>query len=182
MAEILFITPQEMTETSIMGGNVDIDKYVFCIANTQVTYIEPLLGSLLYDKIIDDLENDTLSGLYLTLFNEFVKPITKHKSIGEYIEISSYMLTNGGLYKHSPENAEIVDKDEAQYLSNKYDGMAQMYIQRFQKWICKNHLVEYQQYQDEVNASKDVKATGGWYFGRTEPLKWYLDEKKETNE
>ena len=27
MAELLFITPEEMTKTTIIGGNVDIDKY-----------------------------------------------------------------------------------------------------------------------------------------------------------
>ena len=117
MAELLFIQPQEMTKTTVLGGNVDIDKYQFCITNAQISVIEPLLGTLLYDKIISDIEGSTLAGLYLTLFNEFVKPITKNEALAEYIEISSYALNNGGLFKHSPQDAEIVDKDEAQYLS-----------------------------------------------------------------
>ena len=45
MAELLFITPQEITQTSIIGGNVDTDKYQMCILETQVRVIEPLLGS-----------------------------------------------------------------------------------------------------------------------------------------
>src|SRR6478735_11670448 len=114
MAELLFITPEEIAATTIMGGNVDIDKYLFCIANVQLTVIEPLLGTELYNKIVDDIENDTLSGLYLKLFDDFVKPITKNESVGQYIEIASYILDNGGLYKHTADNAEIVDKQEAQ--------------------------------------------------------------------
>ena len=162
MAEFLFITPQEITNTTVLGGNVDLDKYLFCIANTQVTTIEPLLGSELYDKIKTDAENDTLAGLYLELYTEFVKPITKNESLAQYLEIASYMVTNGGVFKHSGENLEVVDKQECQYLAQKYSAFAQMFVQRFNKWICKNHLAEYKTYQNEVNANKDVKLTGGW--------------------
>jgi len=160
--EILFISPQELSNTTILSGNVDIDKYTFCIANVQVTTIEPLLGSELYDKIISDIEADTLTGLYLELFEKYIKPITKHYSVGQYIEIASYILDNGGLYKHTGENIEVVDKQEAQFLSNKYNAMAQMYVQRFEKWICKNTIPEYKTIQDDVNAMKDVKLTAGW--------------------
>jgi hypothetical protein len=36
MAELLLITPQEIAQTTVMGGNVDIDKYTFAIANVQL--------------------------------------------------------------------------------------------------------------------------------------------------
>jgi hypothetical protein len=162
MAEFLFITPQEMTSTTILGGNVDIDKYIFCIANVQLTVIESLLGSELYNKILTDAESDSLTGDYLELYNEYIKPITKNKAIAEYVEISSYMVTNGGLFKHTGENIEVVDKQEAQFLSNKYNAYAQSLIVRFNKWICKHNLPEYKTYQDGVNASKTIKVTAGW--------------------
>ena len=127
MAELLFIQPLEITQTTLLGGNVDIEKYQPCIAAVQVSVIEPLLGTILYDKIISDIEGDTLSGLYLTLFNEFVKPITKNEALAEYIELSPYVLNNGGLFKNAPNNAEIVDKEEAVYLSEKYHNKAQNY-------------------------------------------------------
>lgn len=178
MAELLFITPQEMSNTTVLSGNVDLDKYTFCIANVQLTVIEPLLGSELYDKIVNDITNSALSGLYETLFNEFVKPITKNKATAEYIEIASYVLDNGGLYKHTGDNIEVVDKQEAQYLANKYNAMAQMYVQRFEKWICKNKITEYKTYQDEVNALRDIKLTAGWKLdgGRNDIRPWYLQE------
>lgn len=159
--EFLFITPQELIQGTIIGGNVDVDKYITSVANVQISTIEPLLGTELYDKIKTEAQADTLTGLYLTLYNEFVKPITKAEATAEYIEISSYILDNGGLYKHQSDNAEIVDKNEAQYLAGKYHSMAQMYIQRFEKWICKNDIEEYKLSQDEVNA-QEVKLTAGW--------------------
>jgi len=162
MAEFLFITPQELIQGTIIGGNVDVDKYITSVANVQISTIEPLIGSELYDKIKMDAQANTLNGLYLTLYNEFIKPITKAEATAEYIEISSYILDNGGLYKHQSDNAEIVDKNEAQYLAGKYHSMAQMYIQRFEKWICKNTIEEYKTNQDEVNALKGINEVAGW--------------------
>jgi hypothetical protein len=161
----LFITPQEIASTTILGGNVDIDKYSFEIENAMITVIEPLLGTLLYDKIVTDWTADALAGDYLILFEEYVQPITKNEATAEYIEISSYILANGGLFKHAPDNAEVVDKDEAQFLGGKYHNLAQMYILRFNKWICKNTITEYKTWQDDVNASKTMTVRSGWHFG-----------------
>ena len=169
MATLLFISPQELASTTILGGNVDIDKYQFTIEQTQIMTIEPLLGSELFDKIIALVTAGTITDagneLYNTLYTEFVKPITKYQSMAEYIEISSYTLDNAGLIKNAPDSAEIVDKDEALYLSNKYSAMAQMYVKRFYKWICKNTLIEYKTRQDEVDATRDMKLTAGLWFG-----------------
>ena len=105
MAELLFITPQEMTSSTILSGNTDTDKFLFCILNVQLTTIEPLLGTELYDKIKTDKEADTLAGLYLELYTDFIKPITKNEALAQYIEIASYMVDNGGIYKHTAEKS-----------------------------------------------------------------------------
>ena len=165
MAEILFVKPLEIKKYTIIDGNVDDDKIQYAILNVMVREIEPLLGSELYDKLKEDKENGTLTGLYSTLFTQYVQPITLHKATAEFIEISNYLVRNGGTYKHQAENAEIVDKDELYTLSGKYNSNAQVYIDRFYKWICKNPLPEYKTLQDEVNAQRDVKVTAGWYFG-----------------
>ena len=166
MAEFLFIQPSELTETTILGGNVDIDKYLLNIVNVQLTVIEPLLGTELYDFILDGAENATLTGDYLFLYNEFVKPITKHQALAEYITVSGFMITNAGAFKNQPENAELMDKDEKALVSTIYSGLADTFIIRFEKWIGLNgaNIPEYKTVQDEVNASKDIDNTGGWYL------------------
>ena len=164
MAELLFIRPQEITASTILSGNIDIDKYNFVILDVQLRLIEPLLGTELYDKIVSDIEGTGLNGLYLKMFDDYIKPILKHQTVAEYIEIASYMVDNGGIYKHTADNKEIVNKDEVQYLSQKSKSLATTYIKRFDKWICKNPLPEYKTYQDEVNASKNINTMTGWYF------------------
>ena len=178
MAEFLFQTPTEITGTTILGGNVDPDRYLFNIADVQLSVIEPLLGTELYDKIATEAEADTLEGDYLILYNEYVKPITKHEALAEYIEISPFLLENGGAFKHSADDREQMTRNEIEILSGKYHGLAQMYIKRFNKWICKNTIPEYKRYQNEVNAQK-IQTSGGMYFkdrGGFVKDNWMLDE------
>lgn len=160
---VLFLTNNEIAETTIVGGNVERDKYRECIITIQETVIESMLGTLLYDKIVSDLQNSTLADEYLTIFNEFVKPITKWLSVAEYIEVSNYYLGNKGLFKPSSENSEIADKNDRIFLSSKYKSRAQERIERFGKWIKRNNVEEYQRYQDEVNAT-DINRSFSWYF------------------
>lgn len=162
--EFLLIDPKTISKTTILGGNVDIDKYRYCVYNVQLLVLEPLLGTELYTKILADAEANTLAGLYLDLYTKFVKPIVKNEALAEYLEVASYLVTNGGIYKHTAENSEIVDKQEAQFLAGKYHSIGQALIKRFEKWICHNTIAEYKTWQDEVNASKNIKTTGGWYL------------------
>jgi len=173
MAETLFITPAEIAATTILGGNVDTDKYVVNIVFAQLSVIEPLLGTELYEKIKTDFEGDNLTGLYETLFNNYIKPITKHEALAEYIEVSNFMVDNGGTFKHTAENRELPTKDDTQFLAGKYHNMAQMYITRFKKWICNNvsSIPEYKRYQDSVNA-QNVEVKAGWYFGGSDLINY----------
>jgi len=173
MAELLLITPQEITETTVMGGNIDIDKYRFAIANVQLLVLEPLLGSELYDKIKTDFQASTLTGLYLELYNGYIKPILKNQTAGKYISVSSYTVDNGGIYTHQAENEVVPSRKEIEVFANEYFGMAQSFITRFYDWICKNPLPEYKRYQDGVDAQKEMNLMAGFYFGTAQNAnKW----------
>lgn len=174
MAEVLFISPKEMVEDTMLGGNVDVDKYMPFILQTQRKVIESLLGTELYDKMITDYGNDISNGVftpnnvtgdYLTLLNDFIKPITKYESVASYITISPYSLGNSGIYKRTAENKETVDYKEVERLSQFYSSIAQTDVGRFDKWIGLNKLPEYKTVQDEVNATTNVNLNNDWYFG-----------------
>lgn len=176
MAVKLFISPQEIQESTIIGGNVDIDNFNFVVEGVQISIIEPLLGTELYDKIDTEWAANTLAGDYLTLFTEFVQPITKYEATAQYLNIAQYKAENGGVFKNTPDNKEVVGKDEMQSLTQVYHAQAQIFIKRFEKWICLNSLTEYKTSQDEVNAQKDVKVTGGWFFSNSYKYNWQSED------
>lgn len=160
---ILFLTPKEIAATTMVGGNVERDKYTPCIENIQITVIEPMLGTLLYDKIISDLENNTLTGDYLTLFNDYIKPITKNFSVAEYALISTLNWTNKGIQVQNSENTNAASKERLNDVASLYKSTAQSHVIRFEKWIKENTLIEYVKHQEEVNP-QEIKRSFNWYI------------------
>lgn len=165
MADFLFISPTEIKQTTIVGGGVDDDRFVFVISDVQNTIILPLLGEELYNVILAGATNGTLTGLYLELYTKYIQPITKYQSVANFVLISNYLVTNGGSVSHTSDNAQLMSAEELTRLSNTYAGMADTFIDRFNDWIVLNHLTEYKTTQDGVDASTHVSNRSGWYFG-----------------
>lgn len=158
--ETLFITPKYLTENTHLDGDTDSVNYNFHIANVQMTIIERMLGTELYDKILSDFEGDTLTGLYLKLFEDYVKPVTKYSSVAKYIS-SPYKVGKGGVYKATGEDRENLTKEEKDVFESEYNSMAQIYLNRFEKFIKKNRnsIPEYKTTQEEVDAENQQVIT-----------------------
>lgn len=158
----LLIRPSEITEFTPMGGNVDEDKYLPCVFDVQVTVIEPLLGEALFDKVLEDFADNSLTGLYLELYNTYLTPILRHQVFAEYIEIGAYMVTNAGIFKNQPDNAVVAEKSEIQYFAQTHRSKAQLYIDRCKKWLKTSGIPEYK--NDNCGGNNNVKVTGGWWI------------------
>ena len=67
--EYLLLSDQELLQNTVLGGNIDTDKYKICVQDAQLSKLIEILGEDLYEKIKTDYENDDLSGDYLELYN-----------------------------------------------------------------------------------------------------------------
>jgi|TARA_R110000851_G_scaffold274870_3_gene427442 hypothetical protein len=167
MAILLFVTPLELTQGTMIGGNVDVSKYSPVMENVQDKVIQEMLGTELYDKIIADKIAGNLTGLYLTIFDDFVKPITKFETCADYITLSPYVVNNAGLFKNQPDKAIQLESKEKEQASQWHHSIAEMHKNRFIKWINLNmtNVPEYLTIQDDVDASTTQDLKAGWYFG-----------------
>ena len=78
MADALFITRKDLVKFSSLNGNVDTDKFLQYIKIAQDIHIQNYLGTDLYNKIQSDIEGSTLTGDYLSLVTEHIKPMLIH--------------------------------------------------------------------------------------------------------
>jgi len=164
MATVLFITRTDLVKNSIIDGNVDTDKFIQFIKVAQEIEIQNYLGTKLYDKIANDISTSSLSGNYLTLVNEYVQPMLIWYAQAEYIPYAAYQIKNGGVFKHTSENAETVGKVEVDFLVQKARNTAEYYTQRFLDYICNNSglFPEYNQ-NTGSDVYPDTDATfNGW--------------------
>jgi hypothetical protein len=138
MAEALLITRTDLVKFTAMNGNVDTDKFIQYIKIAQDIHIQGYLGTDLLDKIKADIVAATLTGDYLTLVETYVKPMLIHWAMVEYMPFAAYTIANKGVYKHSSENSENVDKIEVDFLIEKERKIAEHYTQRFIDYMCFN--------------------------------------------
>lgn len=161
---ILLITPQQVIDKTPFNGNIDYDKLVPCIEDAQVTDLEPLLGQILFDKILDDYESNTLSGLYLDLYNKFLVDYLIRATAKNYFLIGAYQIANGGIYKHTAENAESISKEEVDYMMVQQRSKMEVYGTRMKRWLVYNSIPEYLQHSQIINA-KPINVSSWWFGG-----------------
>ena len=138
MATVLFISRTDLVKNSIIDGNTDTDKFIQFIKVAQEIEIRNYLGTKLYEKLQNDISGSGVTGNYQTLLNKYVQPMLIWYAQAEYIPYAAYQIKNGGVFKHTSENAETVSKSEVDYLVNKARNTAEYYTQRFLDYINNN--------------------------------------------
>jgi hypothetical protein len=153
MATALFIKRQDLVRNSILDGNVDTDKFIQYIKIAQQIHVRNYLGSDLYNRISTDILNDTLTGDYLELVNDYIQPMLIHYAMVDYLPFAAFQIKNGGVFKHTSENAESATKDEVDFLMQKERDIAEYYTRRFIDYMSFNQELFPEYY---TNSNDDI--------------------------
>ena len=164
MADALFITRKDLVKFSSVNGGVDSDKYIQYIKIAQDIHIQNYLGTDLYNKIQADIVASSLTGDYLNLVNDHIKPMLIHWALVEYLPFAAYTIANKGIFKHGSENATNVEKNEVDFLIEKERNVAQYYTDRFINYMSFEASSKFPEYytnsNDDVYPDKDASFEG----------------------
>ena len=169
MAKALFITTKDIKRYSVLSGSVDPDKFIYMVEIAQDTEVQNYLGTKLLEKIqaliLAGTINDPANAAYKTLLETYVKPMTIYWALVCYMPFAAYTVANGGVYKHTSESSVTVDKDEVDYLVEKYRDIAQFYTNNFIDFMVYNQNT-YPEYnantQDDIYPDTANADFGGW--------------------
>tara|TARA_R110000824_G_scaffold366831_1_gene555952 strand:- start:148 stop:663 length:516 start_codon:yes stop_codon:yes gene_type:complete len=169
MAKALFITTKDIKRYSVLSGSVDPDKFIYMVEIAQDTEVQNYLGTKLLEKIQDLILagtiNDPANAAYKTLLETYIKPMTIYWALVCYMPFAAYTVANGGVYKHTSESSITVDKEEVDYLVEKYRDIAQFYTNNFIDFMVYNQNT-YPEYnantQDDTYPDTANADFGGW--------------------
>lgn len=149
MEEILLLSDNDITTNTILGGNIDVDRYRYCVQDAQLSSIIEMIGEDLYDKMKADFGN--YEGLYAEMY-PYLRIYLIHQSATEFLKTNSYHVGNGGTFKHAPSNGTIVEKSEVDYLVQNSQFKADIYSGRLERWLCKygSGIPEYKCSSDNI--------------------------------
>lgn len=150
----LFITTDELRRKSIIGGNVDADKFVQFVETAQDIHIQNYLGTLLYEKLqslitagtIDDAGNAD----YKLLLDDYVAPMLIWYAQADFYAFAPFQVSNGGVYKHRSENSDTPEISEVKMLVSRCQDTAEFYTRRFLDYMGYNSNL-YPEYNQATN-------------------------------
>jgi hypothetical protein len=166
MAEALLITRDDIVRYTALNGNTDVDKIIQYVKIAQDIHMQNYMGTKLLNKIKADIIANTLSGNYLSLTVNYLKPMLIHWAMVEYMPFAAYTIANKGVYKHSSENSVNVEKNEVDFLIEKERSIAQNYTERFIDYMNFNNSL-FPEYYTNVNneiSPDSMNNYTGWYI------------------
>lgn len=166
MAEALLITRDDIVRYTALNANTDVDKIIQFVKIAQDIHMQNYMGTKLLNKIKADIIANTLSGNYLSLTVNYLKPMLIHWAMVEYMPFAAYTIANKGVYKHSSENSVNVEKNEVDFLIEKERSIAQNYTERFIDYMNFNNSL-FPEYYTNVNneiSPDSMNNYTGWYI------------------
>lgn len=134
---VLFISAAKVKELSSIHGNVD-DKYITPIINEcQDLYIEPIIGTGLYNEIKGQLPS-SLSVLNATLLNTYIIPCLVAYIKYEAVTDLNFKFTNKNVGKKSSDNSQPIDSNDSIFFMNELKNKAEFRAERITKYLLQN--------------------------------------------
>jgi hypothetical protein len=153
MAKALWIKREDLVRNTLISGNLDTDRFVQFISIAQDIHLQNYTGTKLYERISNDIINNTLADPYLSLVNDYLQPMLIQWALTEYLPFAAYTVANGGVFKHNSENSTTAEKVEVDYLVGKARDLAQYYTDRFITYMSYNQA-QFPEYY--LNSNADV--------------------------
>ena len=138
MAEVLMISAQTIKDRSALASALDVERIRPTIRKAQRRHLLKALGSGLYDKIISDIDGDSLAGVYETLVNTYISEALIQWTIMEGYDDWHYSVEGGSVQVRNSDNARAVGEEEINRLKGHARSDAIQETVRLIEYICKN--------------------------------------------
>lgn len=150
---VLLITRKDIIENTYLKGSIDTDQIMNFIRPAQDKFLINLLGTVLLQKMMDDIANNvSLTPIYEELLGHIKRCLIWYV-VAEYIPFSSVQFKGDGAYTINNEQYQSASKSELEYLTMKALDNAEMYSKRLQKFLEANavNIPEYYATTGKIN-------------------------------
>lgn len=163
MAKVFLISAKTLKANSIINNNVD-DMYLLpAIEYAQDAGLQPLIGTKLYNKLMDLVADGSISGNtnYKLLLDDYVTPYLINKVTADIQLPLAYKLRNQGIVQITGENTYVPSLKDTQYIIQHYENQANFYGNRMSDYIRANRS-KYPEYCS-VDSCADMPSDRGAY-------------------
>jgi len=135
---VLLIDENILKERASIHSNIDPKLLYPEIKAAQDMYIEPVLGTNLFNKIVDEVDAGTISGDYKDLLDDYIIAALIYFVLSSLPEAISFQFWNKGVVRKQGDNTELPSMSDLVSLSDKYRVRAEWYAQRLNNYLKAN--------------------------------------------
>jgi hypothetical protein len=165
MAYVLLISEQKLKDSTAINLNVDVNILLPYVLQAQTLYIEPKLGTQLYEHIKGLIQAGTIGNVgnaaYKTLLDDYISFVLVNYSFYHAIPYLRFKIENGNIYSKTSETGTALTTEESQSLREEISNTAQYYTERLIEYI-RNNIGDYPEYS--TNSGADVNPDKNAYY------------------
>ena len=161
MSYVLFISEAKLKDSTAINLNVDPQILLPYVLQAQRIYIEPKLGTDLYQKLEAEITAGTLTGAYKTLVDDYIGDMLPNWAFFHAIPFLRFKIENGNIYSKTSETGNSLSTEEAQHLREEVRNTAEYYTERMIDYVC-NNTSSFPEYS--TNSGADVNPDSNAYY------------------
>lgn len=161
MAVVDFINVDSVKELSLIDENVDNKLLIPTLRMVQDIYLQPILGTPLYEDFKTKITADTTLNSYPTykaLLQDYIKPVLIYYMCMRSIFALRYRLMNKGVLVKNSENSSAADSIELKVLKDEFRMTAESYAELLTKYL-KENTSTFPLYDDLTETGMNAKST-----------------------
>jgi len=162
--KVKFIKPEYLKKNSAISGDVDDDILEPYIFKAQEVYIHRILGTALYTKLKADVTAGSVTGIYLTILNDYVCPALLEYATYEALPFVYLKLTNKSVSKRDSEFSTSADLSEVKWLRSTVLDISEYQAQRLTDYL-KTNIALITEYQNPGSTIDTIRPSSTSYFG-----------------
>lgn len=133
-----FISEEKLKQNSLINENVD-DKIIRpLLIMVQDMYIQPAIGSGLYNELIDQIDNNTVTTPNNTLIVDYIQSAVIWWIMAEAPMSMTYKFRNKGVQTQNSENSNPASIEDLISVADNYKYKAEWYTKRLSNFLYAN--------------------------------------------
>lgn len=134
----VFITAESLMQETPANSDIDVAMIRNLIWETQEIKIRALLGCDLYDMLVLQKINDTVTSANETLIEQYIRPTLNNYVLAMNMPLFHYRLRNKGIVLQQGENTQSADYSEVNTMSRLFGDKAESFASLMLKFLNKN--------------------------------------------
>ena len=160
--ESTLVTVPQLKQLTSISDNLDCELLQPHLLIAQQLYVAPILGDALYNDLLTQFNNNTISGNTEILLNDYITPAIGFSSWFSAAPFLNFKTQRAGIQTlSSPDNTPVTVEELSLYIS-RVENLKDFYCTRLQKYLDTNYLL-FPLYRSED--AIDTNKGGSLYLG-----------------